>query len=151
MFGGSRIELKGDMEGPSRYGGIAAVLVFGIGLLAMGKTWAGIGVLFLGGVVMAIALALSAAAKLSFLSVAAVILGCVLSFWAASAEITGRAVYHEPMPFRKSWTSEAVTRDVSPVKFRTATNYLWAGSALCVAAAIVAFRFARKLDYEDDF
>jgi hypothetical protein len=139
------------MESPSRYGGVAAVLVFGIGLLATGRTWAGIGVLFLGGVVMAIMLAPNAAAKLLFLSIAAVMLGGVLTFWAVSDEITGKAVYHEPIPFRKRWTSEPVTRDGSPAKFRAAVNYLWAGSALCATAAIVAFRFARKLDYADDF
>ena len=139
------------MEGPSRYGGIAAVLVFGIGLLAIGRTQAGICVLFFGVVVMSIALAPNAAAKLSFLSIAAVILTSVFIYWASSAEITGKAIYHEPIRFRKGWTSEPVTREGSPVKFRTAANYLWAGSGLSAAAAIVAFRFARKLDYADDF
>ena len=139
------------MEGPSRYGGIAAVLVFGIGLLAIGRTQAAIGVLFFGVVVMVITLAPNAAAKLSFFSIAAVIVCSVFTYWAASAEITGRAVYHAPKPFSKRWTSETVTREGSPVKFRTAANYLWAGSGLCAAAAIVAFRYARKLDYADDF
>jgi len=46
-------------ESPSQYGGFAAVLVFCIRLLAICKTWVGIGVLIFGVLVMAIGLSSS--------------------------------------------------------------------------------------------
>ena len=36
------------IEGPSKYGGIAAVIVFGVGLMIVGKTLAGLAVLGVG-------------------------------------------------------------------------------------------------------
>jgi len=138
-------------ESPSQYGGFAAVLVFGIGLLAIGKTWAGIGVLIFGVLAMAIALSSSGSSKALFVSVGAIILGGVLAYDAVSNELTGTAIYHESKPFRKGWTSEPVTRKDWPGKFRTATNYLWAGTIICLTVGVVAFSFARKLDYADEF
>jgi hypothetical protein len=131
-------------EGPSRYGGIAAVLVLGIGLLAVGKMWAGIGVLVFGSIAMAIALSPSASGKALFAVIGFVILSGVLGVRAASNEISGNAIYHHG--FGRRSRSEQVTRDISPAKFREATNFLWAGSIICVLAGAIAFRFSRKLD-----
>ena len=131
-------------ESPSRYGGIAAVFVLGIGLLAVGKTWAGVGVLIFGTLAMAIALSSSASAKAFFLSVGALILGLVLGYYAASKEVTGTAIYHQG--FGRVSRSERVTREVSAAKFREATNFLWAGSIFAVAVAAIAFSLSCKID-----
>jgi hypothetical protein len=131
-------------ESPSRYGGIAAVLVLGIGLLAVGKTWAGVGVLVFGALAMAIALSPSASGKALFAAIGALVLSGVLACQAASNEIGGTATYHHG--FGRRSRSEQVTREASPAKFREATNFLWAGSILCVLAGAIAFGFSRKLD-----
>ena len=131
-------------ESPSRYGGIAAVLVFGIGLLAVGKTWAGVGVLVLGTLALAIAVSPSASGKAFFVGIGAVVLSGVLGYRAASNEVSGTATYHHGLG-RGSW-SEQVTRGASPAKFREATNFLWAGSIFCVLGGALAFGFSRKLD-----
>ena len=138
-------------QSPSQYGGFAAVLVLGIGLLAIGRTWTGIGTLVFGVLAMAIALSSSASTKALFVSVGAIILGGVLAHHALSNELTGTATYHESKPFQRGWTSEPVTRKDSPGKFRAATNYLWTGTSICLTAGVVAFKFARKLDYTDEF
>jgi hypothetical protein len=131
-------------EIPSRYGGIAAVLVFGIGLLAVGKTLAGVGVLVFGVIAMAIALSPSASGKALFAAIGALVLSGVLGYQAASNEVRGTATYHHG--FGRGSRSEQVTREASPAKFREATNLLWAGSIVCVMGGAIAFRFYRKLD-----
>ena len=131
-------------ESPSRYGGIAAVLVFGIGLLAVGKTWAGVGVLAFGAIAMAIALSPSASGKALFGAIGALVLSGVLGYQAASNEVCGTATYHHG--FGRGSRSEQVTREASPAKFREATNFLWVGSIICVLGGGIAFRFSRKLD-----
>jgi hypothetical protein len=142
VFGGTT---KGDMtESPSRYGGIAAVLVFGIGLLAVGKTWAGVGVLVFGAIAMAIAFSPSASGKALFAAIGGLVLSGVFGYQAASNEISGTAIYHQG--FRRGSRSEHVTREASPAKFREATNFLWAGSIICVLGGAITFRFSRKLD-----
>jgi hypothetical protein len=130
---------------PSRYGGVAAVLVLGIGLLALGKTWLGVGVLVAGILAMAITLSPGASGKALFVAIGALILGVVLGYKAASNEATGTAVYHYPRGVRTD-PSEEVTRAGSPAKFREATNLLWTGSVLAMTGAAVAFCFYRKLD-----
>jgi len=60
-------------------------------------------------------------------------------------EITGTAIYHRPTGF-KSWMPEPVTRTGSPVRFRSATNALWALSAGSLIVAVISFAFFRKLD-----
>ncbi len=129
---------------PSRYGGIAAVMVFGIGLLALGRTWAGVAVLGFGVLVMTIALAPSLAARLAFLAIGALICSGVLAFKAASNEITGKATYCDI--FTRHSHAEPVTRQDSPTKFRRATNVLWVGAILCVLGGVWAFSVARRLD-----
>ena len=137
--------MKGDMtESPSRYGVIAAVLVFGIGLLAVGKTWAGVGVLVLGTLAMAIALSPSASGKALFAAIGALVLSGVLGYQAASNEVSGTATYHHG--FGRGSRSEEVTREASPVKFREATNFLWAGSILCALGGAIGLGLSRKLD-----
>ena len=131
-------------ESPSRYGGIAAVLVFGIGLLAVGKTWVGVGVLVFGAMAMAIALSPSASGKALFTAIGALVLSGVFGYKAASNEVSGTAIYHHGVGRRSR--SEQVTREASPAKFREATNFLWAGSIVCVLGGAIAFHFSRKLD-----
>ena len=134
---------KGAMRGtPLRYGGIAAVLLWGIGLLAVGRTGFGVGALALGVLAMAIATSPSPSGKGLFLSVGALILSGVLGYRAASNEITGTATCYP-----SGWKpAERVIRENSPAKFREATNFLWAGSIVCAVAGIVIFRLSRKLD-----
>ena len=137
--------MKGDMtESPSRYGGIAAVLVFGIGLLALGKTWPGVGVLVFGGIAMAIALSPSASGKALFAAIGVLVLSGVLGYQAAFNEISGTATYHHG--FGRRSRPEQVTREAWPTKFREATNLLWAGSIICVVGGVIAFRYSRKVD-----
>jgi len=131
-------------ESPSRYGGIAAVFVFGIGLLALGRIWTGIGVLVFGALAMAIVLSPSASSKALFAAVGALILSGVLAYKAAYNEVSGTATYHRG--FGRQGRSEQVTREAAPDKFREATNFLWAGSILSVLGAVIGFRFSRKLD-----
>ena len=131
-------------ESPSRYGGIAAVLVFGIGLLAIGKIWVGVGVLAIGALVMAIALSPTAAGKALFVAIGALALCGVLAYNAASNEITGQATYHHGLG--RGSRSEPVTREASPAKFREATNLLWGWSILSLLAGAVAFTLSRKFD-----
>jgi hypothetical protein len=131
-------------ESPSRYGGIAAVLVFGIGLRAVGKTSAGVGVLVFGAIAMAIALSPGGSGKALFAAIGALLLSGVLGYQAAYNEATGTATYHRG--FGRGSRSEQVTREASPDKFREATNFLWAGSIICVLGGAIAFGFSRKLD-----
>jgi hypothetical protein len=137
-------------ENPSRYGGVAAVLVFGIGLLAVGKTRAGVGVLVLGIFAMLVVLAPSASGKALFSAIGAMIISGFLGYQAVSNEVNGKATYHRMMG--RSSRFEEVTREASPAKFRAATNVVWAGSILSLLTGAVAFSFYRKLDGPaDDF
>lgn len=129
---------------PSRYGGIAAVLVLGIGLLAVGKVGAGIGVLILGSVVLAAALSEDASSKAFFVAIGALLLSGLLGYQAIRNEVTGTATYHQS--FGRSGRSEEVTREAAPAKFREATNFLWAGCILGAVGGAIGFHFYRKLD-----
>jgi hypothetical protein len=101
-------------ESPSRYGGIAAVVVFGIGLLAVCKPWAGLGVLAFGAIAMAIALSPSASGKALFAGIGALLLSGVLGFQAASNEVSGIATSHHGLG--RGSRSEEVTREASPAE-----------------------------------
>lgn len=128
------------------------MIVFGIGLMAVGKAWMGVSVLGLGVLAMGFVLSSTAAGKAFFVAIGAMLFSGVMAYHALSNEITGTAVYHEPIPFSKGWTSEPVTRGDSPAKFRQATNFFWAGSIFALLAGAVAFKFYRKLeDCADDF
>lgn len=125
------------------------MLVFAIGLLAMGKIWVGLGVLVFGLLASVIAMSPNPATKALAGSVGAIILTVVLGYHAASNEINGTATYHHG--FGRHTRSEPVTRESAPAKFREATNLLWAGSIFSIVGAAAAFYLARKLhdsDYE---
>jgi hypothetical protein len=130
-----------------RFAGVAAMLVFAIGLFAIGKFWIGLGVLVFGLLAAAIATTASLSARALFGGVGGVIVGVVLGYQAASNEINGIATYHHR--FGRHSLRESVTRQSSPVKFREATNSLWAGSVFCITGAAAAFYLARKLDDSD--
>jgi hypothetical protein len=132
---------------PSRYGGIAAVLVLGIGLLATGRTWGGIAVLAFGLLLLAFVLCPSASGRALLAAIGALLLSGLLAWQAAHNELTGTATYS-----RGRYHHEFVTREQAPAKFREATNFLWAGSIFAFLVAGMAFTFSRKLqDSATDF
>ena len=132
-------------ESPSRYGGIAAVLVFGIGLVAVGKTLAGLCAILLGIVAMGVLLARTSSGKARCAAVGALMLSGLLAFEAASNEFSGTATYHRG--FGRGSRSEAVTIQSSPAKFRAATNLLWAWSVGSFLVGAGVFAISRRLDY----
>ena len=131
-------------ESPSKYGGIAAVFVLGVGGLLVGKTWIGIEALALGLFALTIALSRTLGRKLLWVAIAAIIVGGILFYSAASNEITGTANHHNFA--HKHDPGEAVTRSASPVKFRQATNLLWGLGVFCILVSGVCFTFYRALD-----
>jgi hypothetical protein len=130
------------IESPSKYGGFAAVMVFGLGLLIVGKTGAGLSVLGFGICVMAITLSPTAAGKSIAVAIGSLICGGVFAYHAASNEFTGKATYQPGI----RGSSVAVTREDSPSKFREVTNFRWGVSGFCLAVSVVSFIFYRKLD-----
>ena len=147
-------------DSPSKYGGLAAVFVFGVGLLIVGfnlpverhaqsvsMRWAGTFVLAFGMLLMAIQVDwISRALAVSFV---AAICTVALLFSAARSEITGRAVYHHNFLMRHRWRTEPVTRQDRPDMFREATNVRWALSILCAATSLGSFVFYRKTEYDN--
>jgi hypothetical protein len=138
------------MNNPSRYAGLAAVFVFGVGLLIVGQTWAAICVLGLGVFALALAVAPTDSGKALVVAIAALICCAVLVFHAASNEITGRATYHQ-RPFSRGDRTEAVTRETAPAKFRSATNLIWGLGVGGALVSIAAFVYYRKAEASDDF
>jgi hypothetical protein len=145
-------------ESPSAYGGIAAVLVLGVGLLivglslpperheqAVGMRWMGAVALVLGLVVMAVSLSQTPARKALFVAMGAMVYTGFFAYNAAANEIAGTATYHLHV-LAKGDKAEAVTRDTSPVKFRKATNFLWGGSGVCLGIAVIGLALNRKLE-----
>src|ERR1039458_3480292 len=123
-------------ESPSAYGGIAAVLVLGLGLLIVGLSlpperheqavamrWTGAVALVLGLVVMAVALSQTPARKALFVAVGAMIYTGFFAYNAASNEITGTATYHLHV-LAKGDKAEADTTDTSPVRSEEHTSEL---------------------------
>ena len=140
---------------PSAFGGIAAVMVFGLGSLivafnlppemhdrAASMMHTGVFALALGAFVTGIALTPTQAGKCLVIAIEAMICSGILAYHAASNECTGHAVYHEG--WARGARSEPVTRDASPVKFRQATNFLWGVGGLCLGVSIISFTFYRK-------
>src|ERR1039457_7210779 len=97
-------------ESPSKYGGIAAVLVLGTGLLIVGfnlppeqharaveMRWTGAYISVFGLLFMAIALSGSAALKALFVAVVATICCGTFIYLATSNEIAGTATYHRSL------------------------------------------------------
>lgn len=133
-------------SGSSPHPGIAAVIVFGIGLMLVGKIWTGLGVLCIGALSMAFALS-PTATKVFFLAVGALIASGFFAYYAASSEITGKATCH-----RTRHSVVTVTREDSAAKFREVTNFKWMASGFWLAVCVVGFAFYRKLDNcPDDF
>ena len=145
-------------ESPSAYGGIAAVLVLGVGLLivglslpperheqAVGMRWMGAVALVLGLVVMAVSLSQTPARKALFVAMGSMVYTGFFAYNAAANEIAGTATYHLHV-LAKGDKAEAVTRDTSPVKFRKATNFLWGGSGVCLGIAVIGLALNRKLE-----
>jgi hypothetical protein len=130
------------MRNPSQYGGVAAVFVFGVGLLLIGKTAAGILVLSMGTFVLACTLASTASARALVISIGALVCGAVLGYHAAANELSGTATYLHGIG--RGSRSEPVTRAASPSKFREATNLLWGFTLLCAFASAGTFVFYRK-------
>jgi len=97
-----------------------------------------------GALAMATALSPSASGKALFAATGALVLSGVLGYQAVFNEVSGTATYHHG--FGRGSRSEQVTREASPAKFREATNFLWAGSIICVLGGTIAFRLSRKLD-----
>jgi hypothetical protein len=129
------------IEGPSKYGGPAVLIVVGVGLLIAGKTLTGLVMLGVGILALAVMCAPTLAAKAFFLAVGASACSGVFAYRAASWEITGRATYS---PHRGKIVT--VTRADSPAEFRKVTNLRWAGSGLCLVAPGIWFIYARKAD-----
>ena len=142
---------------PSAFGGIAAVMVLGVGSLivafnmppemhgqavAMRDTGAlalGVGIFAMG-----IVMSSSSAGKCLVTAIGTIIVSGILAWQAAGNESTGQAVY------RNGWGRgtkyELVTREASPVKFRQATNFMWGVSGLFLGASIISFVLYRKID-----
>jgi hypothetical protein len=147
-------------DGPSKYGGLAAVFVFGVGLLIVGfnlpverhaqavsMRWTGAFVLAFG--LFATVIQAGWISRTLVVSVAATICTAALVFSAAHSEITGRAVYHHNFLMRHGWRTEPVTRQEKPEMFREATNVRWTLSIVCAVVSIGSFVFYRKTEYED--
>jgi hypothetical protein len=117
-------------------------MVFGVGLLIVGRTWIGLGVLGVGALVLAVAILPTLAGKAIAVSIGALICGGAFAYHAASNEITGQATY-QPGIRGKLVT---VTRQDAPAKFRQVTNLSWGLSVLCLAASAAGFVASRKLD-----
>jgi hypothetical protein len=130
------------MQSPSKYGGMAAAAVLGVGLLLIGKTSAGLSVLGVVILVMAITITPTMARKAFFAAIGALICSGILAYWAASNELSGSATYHPGIRGR----SVTVTRQDSPSKFREVTNITWGESGFCLVISVVGFTFYRKLD-----
>jgi len=78
-------------------------------------------------------------------AIGTLICGGLLVYYAARNEINGTAIYHKYTGGRGA-TSEAVTRETSPAKFRHATNLLWVVALFSLGVAAIGFTFYRKLD-----
>jgi hypothetical protein len=142
---------------PSQYGGIAAVLVLGVGLLIVGFNmppeqheraielrWTGAFISVFGLLVMGISLSQTLALKALFVAIGATI-GCgTFIYLAASNEISGTATYHSSF-LAKDDKGEVVTRVSAPEKFRAATNVWWGGGALCFGVSVIGFTIYRKI------
>jgi len=130
-------------EGPSRYAGIAAAMVFGVGLLLVGNVWSGLGVLGFSGLLLAIT-----TGKIFALAVGALICSGIFAYCAASNEITGTASYQPGIRGR----AVTVTRQQAPVKFREVTNLRWGLTGLFLLAGVAGFILCQKLEkYSADY
>jgi hypothetical protein len=147
----------------SSYAGLAAVFVLGTGLLIVGYSLPsvrqdragsmlrmGFLVLGLGSFVLLLVVAPDPSYKALIVSAGAAIVAACFAWHAGSNEFTGNATYYE-LATRNKIRGERVTHQTSPIKFRAATNGLWAASAVSVTIAIVSFLFYRKPNESDEY
>ena len=129
------------------YGQLVVGVLFGVvcgGVwLIKGRILGGLWIWSLVALFLGYALARSFSARLLVVTIVAVIYGGALAYFAAASEISGKGIYYHDM-FSRLPRAEPVTRESSPVKFRTATNYKWAGSAVCFGIAAVTFWGRRR-------
>jgi hypothetical protein len=84
-------------------------------------------------------------------AVGGIILAVIMGYAALSGEMTGRtfsydANAHPGWNLRSRGAFVSVLRDRSPTEFRHANNFLWAVSALSIAAAGIGIYFFRGID-----
>src|SRR5512133_2962880 len=82
---------------------------------------------------------------LLLLAVAATIVAGIMTYQAASNEITGEAIYHKPTG-AKSSVAVHISKESDPSRFRKVTNFRWGMSVICLSVAVVGFTLYRKLD-----
>jgi hypothetical protein len=127
---------------PSKYGGPAAVIVFGTGLLIVGNILEGLAVLGAGILVLAVVWAPTIASSTFFLALGALVCSGVFAYRAVSNEISGTAEY---LPGIRG-KSITVTRADSPAKFRQLTNENWGIGGCCLIVGGLGLIYCRKLD-----
>jgi hypothetical protein len=137
------------MKSPSRYAGIAAVFVFGTGLLIVGQTWSGIQALGVGTFALSLALSPTAQGKALVIAIGALIYSALLFYWAGSNEMTGRATHYHWKDL--VYQAEPVTRQDSPAKFREAANLKWGLGIFCALVSAGGFMFYRKSGAAEDY
>lgn len=126
---------------PSRFGGPAAVIVFGVGLLIIGQTLRGLAVLGVGILVLALMCAPTVASKTFLLAIGALVCGGAFAYRAASNEISGTARY---LPGIRG-KSITISRADSPSKFRELTNQNWAIGGCCLIVGGLGLVYYRRL------
>ena len=119
-------------------------MVLGVGLIAIGGTWIGIGIMLYAGIMLGISMSPTETGKAFFISLGAIICAGLFAYNAATDEFTGKAVYHSG--WGKGSHAELVTRESSPEKFCQATNLLWAGGICAFGVAAVSFIYYRRSD-----
>jgi hypothetical protein len=135
---------KSTRFGPYIVGALFGI-VSGALFLMMGRILAGLSLWSLVALFLAYALPRRLSTRLLGVTIAAVIYSCAFAYFAASSEITGKAVYYHQL-FSRGPRGEPVTRESSPVKFREATDYKWAASVACLGIGTAAFLSRRKSD-----
>lgn len=131
----------------SKYGPIIVAVIFGTVLgavfLMTDKILSGLFIWSLVVLVVAHALSPNVSTSLLIVTIAAVIYSGAFAYFAASSEMTGKAVHYHA--HGRVVVGVPVSREDSPAKFREATNYKWASSIVCASIGIVTFIFHRKL------
>jgi hypothetical protein len=134
---------------PTRFGPYIIGVLFGIVtgslFLMTGRILAGLSMWSLVALFLAYALPRRLSTRLLGVTIAAIIYSGAFAYFAASSEISGKAVYYHQL-FSRGPRGEPVTRESSPVKFREATDYKWAASVVCLGIGAVAFLSRRKSD-----
>ena len=141
---------------PSKYAGLAAAAVFGVGLMILAlnlpaerRPQTGALAFMMLFLLFAILLRTGWFNRALVVSLAAMICCVALVFSASRSEITGTTVYYHRFLMKRGWT-EAVTRQQKPDMFREATNVRWTLSVLFAAVSVGSFVLYQKLEYLGD-